>query len=230
VNVIRDGDQCSINVYDLQVGDLLEISTGDIMPVDAVYVAGTWACVRACVSARECVCVSECVCACVCVCLGSHLKCDESAANGESDEMEKDSTKDPFFISGAKVLEGTGKALVICVGENCFNGKTMMSLQVESEQTPLQAKLDILAEQIGRLGLYSAVSTVIILVIKYFIVLWIYKLPFVPRAAFSLLLKYVITAITIVVVAVPEGLPLAVRACMECHASRSCCAYFGRAA
>ncbi len=177
-----------------------------------------------------CVCVCKGVCACVCVRLGSHLKCDESAANGESYELEKDSTMDPFFISGAKVLEGTGKALVICVGENCFNGKTMMSLLVESEQTPLQAKLDILAEQIGRLGLYSAVSTVIILVIKYFIVLWIYQLPFVPRAAFSLLLKYVITAITIVVVAVPEGLPLAVRACMECHASRSCCAYFGRAA
>ncbi len=183
MNVIRNGDQCSINVYDLLVGDILEIATGDIMPVDAIYVAG------------------------------SHLKCDESAANGESDEMAKDSTNDPFFISGAKILEGTGKALVICVGENCFNGKTMMSLQVESEQTPLQAKLDILAEQIGRLGLYSAVTTVVILVIKYFIVLWLYKLPFVPRAAFSLLLKYVITAITIVVVAVPEGLPLAVRAC-----------------
>lgn len=180
VSVIRCGEERTINVAMLQVGDLLQIATGDIMPVDAIFVSG------------------------------ANIKCDESGATGESDEMPKDTVHDPIFISGAKVLEGNGKAIVICVGENSFNGRLMMSLQVESEDTPLQQKLDILAEQIGKLGLYSAVFTVIVLVIKYMLILYIYNLPFQPRAAFSILLKYVITAITIVVVAVPEGLPLAV--------------------
>jgi Ca2+-transporting ATPase len=180
VSVIRCGEERTINVVDLVVGDVLVVQTGDIMPVDCVFIHG------------------------------ANIKCDESQATGESDEMAKDTVLDPIFISGSKVLDGNGRALVVCVGENSFNGRLMMSLQVETEDTPLQQKLDILAEQIGQLGLYSAVGTVIILVIKYLLILYIYNLPFQPRAAFSILLKYVITAITIVVVAVPEGLPLAV--------------------
>ena len=83
----------------------------------------------------------------------------------------------------------------------------MLSLRVESEDTPLQQKLDSLADSIGQLGLVFAVATLTLLVAKYFYFL---DHPFSLGEFFSHFVKYLITAITMVVVAVPEGLPLAV--------------------
>jgi len=83
----------------------------------------------------------------------------------------------------------------------------MLSLRVESEDTPLQNKLDALADSIGQLGLIFAVATLSLLVVKYFYLL---DHPFSLGEFFSHFVKYLITAITMVVVAVPEGLPLAV--------------------
>jgi len=83
----------------------------------------------------------------------------------------------------------------------------MMSLRIESEDTPLQQKLDVLADQIGKLGLGFAIATLTLLVVKYFVYL---ETPFSFGHFFSHFVHYLITAITMVVVAVPEGLPLAV--------------------
>lgn len=83
----------------------------------------------------------------------------------------------------------------------------MLSLRVEAEDTPLQQKLDLLADNIGKLGLGFAIATLSLLLVKYFVLL---EGPFQFSHFFSHFVKYLITAITMVVVAVPEGLPLAV--------------------
>jgi P-type Ca2+ transporter type 2C len=96
-----------MSVYDLLVGDLLLLEAGDIIPVDAILVEG------------------------------HDLKCDESSATGESDTLKKvpadialqrpDGTKsDPFILSGTKVLEGVGKAVVTAVGTNSCYGRMML--------------------------------------------------------------------------------------------------------
>lgn len=180
---MRSGREQQISVYDLNVGDILMLEPGDIIPVDGLYLKG------------------------------HNLACDESSATGESDTMKKQTEDkgDCFILSGAKVLEGVGRAVVIAVGENSFYGKTMMSMRGdEAEGTPLQNKLDTLAEQIAKLGFAAAVTMLIALVIKYFVTAAL--APEFPPAGdiAAAMISIVIQAITIIVVAVPEGLPMAV--------------------
>lgn len=183
MKVLRNGKQQQISVYDLNVGDILELEPGDIVPVDGVYLSG------------------------------HNLACDESSSTGESDTMKKQTEEkgDCFILSGSKVLEGVGRAVVIAVGENSFHGKTMMSMRGdEAEGTPLQIKLDVLAEQIAKLGFAAALTMLLTLVIKYFVVASLQpEFPSGQEIAASMI-SIVIQAITIIVVAVPEGLPMAV--------------------
>ncbi|KAI9321217.1 PMCA-type calcium-translocating P-type ATPase [Dichotomocladium elegans] len=183
VKVVRGGKQQQISVYDVNVGDILELEPGEIVPVDCIYLEG------------------------------HNLACDESSATGESDTMKKQTEDkgDCFILSGSKVLEGVGRALVIAVGEHSFFGKIMMAMRDDQDEgTPLQAKLDTLAEQIAKLGFAAAIIMLITLVIKYFISAAL--MPEFPPVADVLasMIMIVIQAITIIVVAVPEGLPMAV--------------------
>ena len=85
----------------------------------------------------------------------------------------------------------------------------MQALQVEVEDTPLQSKLNLLADMIAKFALYLASFMIIILAIFYFA----FPPPggrSSPVAVLEDFIKLVILAVTIVVVAVPEGLPLAV--------------------
>jgi len=179
VKVVRDGQQLQVSVYDLNVGDVVTVETGDILPADGIYVDG------------------------------HGIKCDESGVTGEADAIAKPDD-DPYLLSGTQVLEGYGHMVVIAVGPNSINGKTMMSLRVESEDTPLQGKLDKLADHIGHIGLSVAILTLVCLVAKHLVIDWYANKPLLSVEFFSAIVKYTITAITMVVVAVPEGLPLAV--------------------
>ncbi|OBZ88463.1 Calcium-transporting ATPase PAT1 [Choanephora cucurbitarum] len=183
VKVLRSGREKQISVYDLNVGDVLMLEPGDIIPVDGLFIKG------------------------------HNLACDESSATGESDTMKKkpEGEGDCFILSGSKVLEGVGRAVVLAVGEHSFFGKTMMSMRGdEAEGTPLQNKLDTLAEQIAKLGFAAAITMLLALVIKYFVTAALApEFPAGSDIAASMI-SIVIQAITIIVVAVPEGLPMAV--------------------
>src|SRR6478736_9180073 len=99
VNVIRSGKSQEISINDVMVGDVMHLATGDIVPVDGIFIQG------------------------------SAVKCDESTATGESDLLRKTPAADvfdaiqkldtreaekldPFIISGSKVNEGNGTFLV----------------------------------------------------------------------------------------------------------------------
>uniref|UniRef100_A0A1D1Y7D9 Calcium-transporting ATPase n=1 Tax=Anthurium amnicola TaxID=1678845 RepID=A0A1D1Y7D9_9ARAE len=184
VKLFRSGNEQQISVHEINVGDILFLEPGDIVPVDGIYLSG------------------------------HNLVCDESSATGESDPIKKgelEKKMDPFILSGSKVLDGVGKCVVIAVGPHSYFGKTMMALRDnENEDTPLQIKLDALAEQIAKLGVSAAIIMLITLVIKYFVTAAINdNLPDGEEVA-AHLISIVIQAITIVVVAVPEGLPMAV--------------------
>ncbi|CAG8134065.1 unnamed protein product [Penicillium nalgiovense] len=193
VNVKRSGRTEEISVHDVLVGDLMLLEPGDMVPVDGILIEG------------------------------HDLKCDESSATGESDvlrktpgdevyrkiEQHEDLKKmDPFILSGAKVSEGVGTFLVTATGMNSTYGRTMMSLQEEGETTPLQTKLNKLAEYIAKLGLASGLLLFVVLFIKFLVRLK--DIPGGAEAKGQAFLRIFIVAVTIVVVAVPEGLPLAV--------------------
>ncbi|CAO3686790.1 unnamed protein product [Umbelopsis ramanniana] len=271
VRVTRSAKQAMISIRDLQVGDVLHLEPGEIIPADGIFIEG------------------------------HNLKCDESTATGETDAVKKQAWRecfrlheiyqrqhpddgrsvsgasgiskpdspstlvptptattqgnnrlsvqgnflappspgqkenssissssavsttssepvfeagahlpDPFLISGSKVLEGVGTYMVTNVGESSFNGKTLMALRTEAQTTPLQEKLDGLAEMIAKLGSAAGILMLLVLLIRYFVG-WKYNgIPSSPAKIVEDIMNIIIVAITIIVVAVPEGLPLAV--------------------
>ena len=193
VKAIRSGKSVMISVFDVVVGDVLHMESGDSIPADGILINGYG------------------------------IRCDESSATGESDAMKKTdgqevwnriedgtatSKLDPFIISGSKVLEGLGTYLVTSVGENSSIGKIMMSLQTENEDTPLQVKLATMANWIGYIGTGAAGLLFFILLIRF--LAGLSGNTDSPAMKGSAFLDILIVAITIIVVAVPEGLPVAV--------------------
>jgi Ca2+-transporting ATPase len=181
VKLIRLGKESLVSVFDVKVGDIALLEPGDVLTVDGVI-------------------------------FQSHnLKCDESSATGESELVKKQpyssECEDCFILSGSKVAEGVGRFVVTAVGPNTYHGKTLLSLRVESEDTPLQVKLNALAEKIARVGFSISILMFIILMIK-FLVDDVASKP--AEVIVTSIVAIVIQCITIVVVAVPEGLPLAV--------------------
>ncbi|KAH6673992.1 calcium-transporting ATPase [Plectosphaerella plurivora] len=193
IKVVRSGKSYMINVHDILVGDVLHLEPGDLVPVDGIFIEG------------------------------HDLKCDESSATGESDALKKTAGEhayqmirsgnfskdlDPFILSGAKVLEGVGTFVATSVGTNSSFGKIMMSVRTEMDPTPLQKKLGGLAMAIAKLGFSAAALLFFVLLFRFAA-----QLPNSTATSAekgSQFMDILIVAITIIVVAVPEGLPLAV--------------------
>ena len=180
IKVFRNSTTKVIDSKEVVVGDIIELEPGNLVVVDGVFISGY------------------------------DLKCDESAATGESDLISKSPLKDMFLISGSKVAEGVGKYLVTNVGINSFHGKSMMGLQVEEKKTPLEAKLRKLTKVITRLALSIAIILFLSLLVKVLITEAM-RGQFKDSADITIsIIEVFITTVTIVVVAIPEGLPLAV--------------------
>ena len=190
VNVVRLGKIYNISIYDLLVGDIMKIETGEIFPVDGILINGY------------------------------SMSVDESSMTGESDHVKKlpyhpndDKTRkiDPFLISGSKVIEGTGEMLVIAVGEKSAQGKTKkLMMEEEKEKSPLQQKLAVLGDQIGRMGTVCAVGMFILMILHMIIEKIIIGENLFNANTLNYIVKAFIMAIIVIVIAVPEGLPLAV--------------------
>ncbi|CAK9225427.1 unnamed protein product [Sphagnum troendelagicum] len=140
---------------------------------------------------------------------GHSLSIDESAMTGESDPVMKD-RKTPFLLSGCKVQDGQGSMLVTGVGIHTEWGQVMASISEDTgEETPLQVRLNGVATFIGKVGLSVAVLVFLILFIRYFLTDFKHDKGKTSQVIKSIVDIFAI-AVTIVVVAVPEGLPLAV--------------------
>ncbi len=135
------------------------------------------------------------------------LTVDESALTGEPEDIEKDLENDPFLLSGCTTVAGSVRFVATAVGPNSQWGIIKSHLEKEQEETPLQEKLDDMAMAIGNVGIAAAAATFIAM-------MWI-KIFIDPEylrdvSVFKHALDAFIIGVTIVVVAVPEGLPLAV--------------------
>ncbi|OAY40399.1 calcium-transporting ATPase 4, plasma membrane-type isoform X1 [Manihot esculenta] len=181
IQVIRDGRTKEVFIYDLVIGDVVQLSTGDIVPTDGIYISGY------------------------------SLVIDESSLTGESEPVNIDDKK-PFLLSGTKVQDGSGKMLVTAVGMKTEWGKLMETLNEGGEdETPLQVKLNGVATIIGKIGLAFAVLTFLVLTVRFLVEKALHN-EFTHWSSYDAfaLLDYFAIAVTIIVVAVPEGLPLAV--------------------
>ncbi len=139
---------------------------------------------------------------------GVDVEVDQSTLTGESVPVAK-GEEDRALRGGTTVTSGHGIMLVTAVGAKSEIGKLQLTLtETEEEPTPLQERLAVLADRIGYFGLGAAILTFLALSISAFSR---GQLPLTLNLATGgQLLEFLIVAVTIVVVAVPEGLPLAV--------------------
>ena len=229
--VIRNEIPDQLTSDDLLVGDLISVTYGDVVAADLILVEG------------------------------NGIKMDESALTGESDAMKKEpfqkclelkkkgeKVPSPIILSGTHCIEGNGKAIVLAVGDHSQKGiikRTVFNAQ-EKSRTPLEVKLDRIAELIGYFGLSAGIVTLIALFIRFGIRLSIEikeydrdsKLESLMTAILQndpheildveikshtnnklinptneisgQIIDIIILCVSIIVVAIPEGLPLAV--------------------
>ncbi|KAL0376664.1 UNVERIFIED_CONTAM: putative calcium-transporting ATPase 13, plasma membrane-type [Sesamum calycinum] len=189
VEAVRNGRRQQISIFEIVVGDVVCLKIGDQLPADGLFIDG------------------------------HSLQVDESSMTGESDHVEIDLDKNPFLFSGTKVADGYAKMLVTSVGMSTTWGEMMSTISRDSdEQTPLQARLNKLTSSIGKVGLAVAFLVLVVLLVRYFTGNTKdengnkefngskTKVDDVINAVVGI----IAAAVTIVVVAIPEGLPLAV--------------------
>ena len=186
VEVIRNCNATQIPKKDVVVGDVVIINTGAEVPADGELL--------------------ECV----------SLNVDESTLTGEpmchKSVDEKDFDPDATYptnhvLKGTKVMEGHGIFRVTAVGDKTENGKVFVAAQIDdSVKTPLNEQLDGLSDLITKLSYGFAALVVIGRLLIYFLgdnsMEWAFITAYV--------LQTLMIAVTLIVVAVPEGLPMAV--------------------
>ncbi|ESR40992.1 calcium-transporting ATPase 9 plasma membrane-type [Citrus sinensis] len=188
LEAMRGGKAVKISIFDVVVGEIVPLRIGDQVPADGVLVTG------------------------------HSLAIDESSMTGESKIVRKDH-KTPFLMSGCKVADGVGTMMVTGVGINTEWGLLMASISEDNgEETPLQVRLNGVATFIGIVGLAVAFLVLAVLLVRFFTghttkedgsSAFVKGRTSVSDAVDGVI-KIVTIAVTIVVVAVPEGLPLAV--------------------
>ena len=179
--VIRNRKIVEIPIGEIVVGDVVILNSGDKVPADGKLISG-------------------------------NLRVDESALNGESKEAKKVINNEVY--RGSVVYSGEAKMEVLLVGDNTIIGKISQELQEEIPESPLRLKLRGLAKTISKIGYIGAILASLsylfanIVIANNFdsdlILATITDFPVV----FNHLLYALTLSVTIIVVAVPEGLPM----------------------
>lgn len=188
VRVIRDGNTIEIPKRDVVVGDIVILNTGDEVPADGQLLEAVT------------------------------LTMDESTLTGEPachktvnpDDFDPEATyKSDYVLRGTKVMEGHGIFKVDKVGDATENGKVFHEAQIDSSvKTPLNEQLDRLGKLVSKMSYIVGGLVIAGRCLMY------YLSPefdgFLTMEFAAYLLQTLMIAVTLVVVSVPEGLPMAV--------------------
>ncbi len=185
VEVIRNGSATNIPKSDVVVGDIVILNTGEEVPADGELLEAVT------------------------------LGIDESTLTGEPicrkttdpDDFDPDATfPSDHALRGTKVMEGHGIMRVYAVGDNTENGKVYEAAQIDnSVKTPLTEQLDGLGKLISRIAYVFAAVIIAGRILMYFL-----NADFEWFSFIAYLLQTFMIAVTLIVVSVPEGLPMAV--------------------
>ena len=186
VQVIRNGNSTQIPKKDIVVGDIVVLNTGEEVPADGELLEAV------------------------------SLNIDESTLTGEpiahktvnKDDFDQEATfPSNHAMKGTKVMEGHGVMRVLTVGDKTENGKVFQAAQIDdSVKTPLDEQL----ERLGALITKASYAIAALIIVGR---LWMYFMNpggFEWIGFISYLLQSIMIAVTLVVVAAPEGLPMAV--------------------
>jgi len=193
VRVKRNGNIITIPIDEVVVNDIVIVSEGDKIPADGVLISG-------------------------------NISVDESMMNGEAKEAYKN-INDVVYMSTV-VYSGSAEILIRYVGDNTFYGKMAMELQENGGESPLKLRLAGLARTISKIG-YIASGLVAISYLFYmtFIVNGFDGSKIINtitngRLMFEYILDALTLCVTIIVVSVPEGLPMMITLVLSSNMKR----------
>ena len=188
VEVIRDSNTTQIPRREVVVGDIVVINTGEEIPADGELMESTL------------------------------LNVDESTLTGEpmcakttvASEFDSQATfPSNHVMKGTKVMEGHGIMRVLAIGDHTEQGKVFEAVQIDnSVKTPLDEQLDGLGRLVAKLSYCVGAGIIIGRILMYFLSSSYEQFEWLPFIAY--LLQTLMIAVTLVVVSVPEGLPMAV--------------------
>lgn len=200
--VRRNGGTHLLPVEELVVGDLVLLQAGEPVPADGQLIKGA-------------------------------VTVDQSALNGESTEVKKFAGGDYGSLSassalfrGSVVCSGEGLLRIEVIGDNTHYGKVAGELQEETRESPLKIRLADLAGKLSKIGFIAAALVAFVDVFHTVILETggsrdaIFTFISSPSQVFGTLLHSLMLALTVVVVAVPEGLPMMITVVLSANMRR----------
>jgi len=200
--VIRNGKKIEIPMNEVVVGDIVSLEVGDKIPADGIIVKGK-------------------------------ISVDESSLNGETKEVYKESVLNLKNISdknrvfkGSVVYSNTALMKVTSVGENTFYGQIALELQEKQPETPLKLRLRELAKFISKIGYVGAGLVFFSYLFKVIVINNNFDLELIKDTItnFPVITGHILYAltlcVTIIIVAVPEGLPMMITLVLSSNMKR----------
>ena len=203
VRVIRDSVTDSVRLSDIVVGDTVLLGSGDGVPADGFLIEG-------------------------------EITVDQSALNGESrDERKRPGGSGQLtpetanaLLRGSTVTSGAGVMTVARVGMSTMYGEVAASLSADRRESPLKERLSTLAKNVSTLGYAAAILVAVAYLFRAFFIeagmdmtVTLARLSD-PRFVFAELLGALTLAISVIVVAVPEGLPMMITVVLSSNMKR----------
>lgn len=200
--VRRDGKETLINIDEVVVGDIIILETGDKIPADGIIVSGS-------------------------------IYVDESSINGETKEISKKPCtnfskipNDSRIYRGTVVYSGIAIMTVTSVGNKTFYGEIANELQEKQPDSPLKIRLNELAQSISKLGYIGAILVSISYLFNVIVIDNNFNISQVMNTLtnFKLIFGHILYAltlsVTVIVVAVPEGLPMMITLVLSSNMKR----------
>ncbi len=194
VKVYRNNSLKEIIINDIVVGDIVKLTTGDSIPADGILISGS-------------------------------ISCNEASLTGESKDIKKNTNNNKLF-RGSVVTNGNGKMLVKKVGNNTEYGKISLEIQEKSPTSPLKKRLYGLAKVISKIGYIGAFVVSLSYLFNKVVMENNFDLDLImttittPKIILNHLIYALTLAVTIIIVAVPEGLPMMITLVLSSNMKR----------
>ncbi len=188
--VLRNSIKISIDISEIVVGDIIYISSGDRIQCDGKIIEG-------------------------------NIDVDESSLTGETREKHKDIYNNEIYM-GSIITNGNATAIVTSVGDKTYYGNIAASIQEPSLESPLRNRLKNLANIITKFGYIAAIIILLSYLFNAVIIDNNFNLnkiinfkEFIPHLLYGLTLS-----VAVVVMAVPEGLPMMITLVLSSNMKR----------
>ena len=191
--VKRNGKISEVDIGDIVVGDIVYLSSGDKIPADGIIISGI-------------------------------ISVDESTLNGETKEIRKE--KNALVYRSSVIYNGEAIMQVSLVGDKTMIGKISQELQEDIPDSPLKVKLRGLAKTISKIGYLGAILASltylfsVIVIDNHFDINLIMATITDFKVMFNHLIYAFTLSVTIIVVAVPEGLPMMITLVLSSNMKR----------